>query len=398
MHTRLVITRAVFTLAVSVSTAAFSQELGLDLSEPEVPNEFRPAIGFLGVTPEENDEALSARAKLLEAELFKLLSSNSNYGGVKNQAQVAAAAGSAEAMRACTDYACLEGLAHKLDVYRLVGMRLSKSGPGSMLTIFGYDGALPSVIGSQVESGEKEEKKLIGGFAGIAGKSQAQRDREFVKKATAPFLEMLQKLGTPLGKLVVDCIDSAAVTTLRGKEVGAGSFEKLLPVGTYDLKTSSAEYLPFEQQVKIAPQQQFTVKVVLIAKPVEKAPVAVKKSSGGPTIATRPGLYIAIVGAIAAGVGIYFGQMAKATERRSLELNNGVSPITRADANWAKTEALMANIMVGVGAAAFVGGGLWFFLTPTPKASVAPVGPAAPVDSDTAGAGFGYMAGVGGKF
>ena len=185
----------------------------------------------------------------------------------------------------------------------------------------------------------------MGGFAGLAGKPRAQSDKEFVKKATPTFMEVLQKLGTPLGKIAIDVIDTNAVTTIKGKEAGTGNFEKVLPVGNYELVTTTTDYEPYQTTVKVEPQKLTTVRVTLIARALTVAPVTtVKRDDGRPSAFKRPGLYIAIAGIIAAGVGIALGQSAKGVESRSAQLNDmGVSPITRAEANGATTNALLGQ-------------------------------------------------------
>ena len=153
-------TRFAVLTALACSTIGWAQdEMGLDLSEPETPPEFRPSIGFIGITASEADEALTARARILETELAKIFTGNTSFGTVKNQAAVGRAAGSNEAARKCVDFQCLEGLSQKLEVDRLIGGTLAKSGPATLLTIYGFDGTLQAVVGAQVESGEKEEKK-----------------------------------------------------------------------------------------------------------------------------------------------------------------------------------------------------------------------------------------------
>ena len=59
--------------------------------------------------------------------------------------------------------------------------------------------------------------------------------------------------------------------------------------------------MPFEQKVTIEPAHTETVKVSLIAKPVELKPI-VKVEEPTDSIFKRPGLYVAAGGAIVAGV------------------------------------------------------------------------------------------------
>ena len=73
-----------------LSSAAFGQGFELDLSEPEIPAEFRPTIAVVGVTSNEatEDAVISARAKILEVELLKATTGNAAFGKVMNPTQV----------------------------------------------------------------------------------------------------------------------------------------------------------------------------------------------------------------------------------------------------------------------------------------------------------------------
>src|SRR6185436_12068299 len=145
---------------------------------------------------------------------------------------------------------CLEALAEKLGVNRIITCTLAKAGPGTVLTINGFDPTLPAVLPAQVESAEKDEKAKIGGFAGIKGKTQAERDKEFLAKVRGPFSEMMKNIATPLGKIAVDVIEQKAVTKVKGKELGTGSFEKTMPVGNYDVEVNAGEeYETYTQTV-----------------------------------------------------------------------------------------------------------------------------------------------------
>lgn len=387
---------AVLTLVVPLAASA-QDELGLDLSEEKTPAEFRPSVAFIGITPDTAEEPLAVRAKLLEAELGKLISESERFATVKMPVDAAAVSTTA---RKCLDFACLEGLAEKLGVHRIILGTLAKSGPGTVLTLNGFDPTLPAVLPMTIESGEKQEKAQMGGFAGIAGKGQAQRDKEFLAKTKGPFNEMLKKIATPLGKLSVDVIEQKAVTRLRGKELGTGSFEKAMPVGTYELEVTADGYMPFNGTATIEPAKRAEVKVTLVAKEIERVETPVVTSEPAPVFYKRPGVYLALAGAILMGVGFTFGAMAKSTENRAVDGDrDGIIDITRSQANTARTQALLANIFVATGAVALAAGAVWAFvipLIPMKSGGQAPSGPS-PGDPNE-GSGFGLQAAFGGTF
>lgn len=381
------------------STAALAQGFELDLSEPEIPAEFRPTIAVIGVVSGEaaDDAVTSSRAKQLEVELVKAATSNAAFGNVMNPTQAAEALGAAAAdARKCTDYACLNDLAKKLKVDRLIRGSVTKSGPASLLTLQGFDPGLAEVVGGTVESNERAEKAQIGGFAGIQGKSQAQKDKEFVKKANPLFFEVMEKIKTSNGKIVIDTAETSAITLLNGNELGMGSFEKVVARGSYDVKVAAVGYNTYETKVVVEPQKASTINVVLVAKEIAVKPVIVEEVRKATPLVERPGLYIAVAGAIAVGVGIALGVSAKGVEARAKPNADGVVPISRSAAQGAKTNALLANILVPAGSVLVAGGGLWVILTPGAgkKKEEAP-----PAETPaTQGGGFGVMAGYSGSF
>jgi hypothetical protein len=159
----------------------FAQGFELDLSEPEVPPEFRPTLAVIGISSGEaaEDPIVTSRAKMLEAELVRIAAANPAFGKVMDPGQAAQELGAKAAeARKCIDFACLDTLAKALKVDRLILGTVTKSGPASMLTLYGFDAVLPEVVQGTVESGEKAEKAKIGGFAGIQGaEGQGVRQR-----------------------------------------------------------------------------------------------------------------------------------------------------------------------------------------------------------------------------
>ena len=128
----------------------------------------------------------------------------------------------------------------------------------------------------------------------------------------------------------------------------------------------------------------------MVVKPIE-AP------TGG--VFTRPGLYLALLGAAAVGVGIVFGQSAVKV-KGLLAAGGDPVGVTRADAKAAPTSALLANVLVAAGGAAVVGGVTWVVLTPGPGApppAPKPTGTGEPTEAITPGPS-GAMINFGGTF
>jgi hypothetical protein len=252
--------------------------------------------------------------------------------------------------------------------------------------VIAYDPGFSELLTLKQDSGEKAERS----FLGVAGKSQAQKDREFIKKI-APVLESaMKKVATPNGKVAVDSPEASATATIDGVEAGIGSFEAVVQRGTHVVKVAAAGFEPFEETVKVEPLQTVTVKVMLKAKEIVAPPPVVVRPSTGRPLHQRPGLYVAIAGAAAVGVGLAFGQMATNVQNK---VNAGGDPVdvTRAAAKAAPTHALLANILVGAGAAMIAGGTVWMILTPA-SSTMPSVDPS--VEQSTA---TGAMFGLGGS-
>ncbi|MFT3835991.1 MAG: PEGA domain-containing protein [Myxococcaceae bacterium] len=390
-------------LSLFVVSPAFAQGFELDLTEqkPQVPEEFRPTIAVIGVTAidETNDLATVGRAKLLESELDRVVAAmTGDFTKIVSPSDAAKALeGGADAARKCIDFSCLDANAKKIKVDRLILATIAKSGPGHIIKVYGFDGALSEVVQTEFESGEKQEKAAMGGFAGLQGKSQATKDKELIKKATPIFQAVANKLVTGNGKISIDTAEPSAVSTLSGGiEGGTGSFTKVVPRGAYDVKVNAEGYQQFEAHVTVEPMKQADVHVVLIAKPVEVKAVPIVREETTPVI-QRPGAYIAVAGVACVVVGLVLGSQAKSIEGKAVDANmDGRLDITRAQAKSAQGDALAANVLVGVGAAAIAGGAIWFFAVP---------GKVKHVDEATggegagsSGGGFGITMGVGGRF
>lgn len=382
---------------ILLATVAGAQEFELDLTEekPVIPVEFRPTLGVLSVKAADGEAVSTSRAHQLEAELLKQLGQGDLFQTVVEPSGARSQLGAEfEKLEACTDYSCMEAGAKKLKVNRLVRLTVQKHGVGSLVTMYGFDPGFNEVLVVSQESGEKAEKA----FLGVAGKSQAQKDREFMKKLL-PFLNQVQKtLSIPNGKIVIDN-DPSGLVMVDKVEQGMGSVEVIAQRGTRTVKVTSPGYKVFEQTVTVEPAQSVEVKVSLVALPLEPVVVVKPKEEPAGGIFAKPGLYLAIVGAAAVGVGIAYGLSAQDVKDRLAQGGDPVN-VNRAEAKAAPTSALLANILVGAGAAAVVGGVTWIVLTPTPGGPAAP-GPRPntiePTES-TVPSPAGAMLNIGGNF
>lgn len=366
-----------------IATAASAQDFELDLTEekaPATPAEYRPTLGVISVKAADKDDVSASRAKQFEAELLKQLLQGDLFQTVIEPSSVKNTLGADYAKaETCTDFACLEAIAKKLKVHRLVRLTVQKQGAGSLVTMYGFDPGFSEVLTVSQDSGEKAEKT----FLGVQGKSQATKDREFIKKMQG-FLSQVQKtLSIPNGKIVVDNADPSAIVTVDGNEGGIGSVELVVQRGVRTVKVTAAGYKPFEQTVTVEQAKNVDVKVSLVAIPID--PVAIVKPVEVPqeSVFAKPGLYLAVVGAAAVATGVILGQQAQSVKTR-LEAGGDPVNVTRADAKNAPTNALLANILVGAGSAAVAGGVTWIIVTlppPPPKAVVPKTGGGEPTEA-----------------
>jgi len=378
---------------------AQAQELELDLSdEPSSPgNRFAPSLAFTGIHPVGNRQ--TERAKRLNAEFQNELSAATRTGrfsrllGPKEVLPVLKALKKTPAE--CKDKACLEWLATSLGVDRVLSGSLTPSGPGSLLTLWGYDSTMSQPATETAESPEREQQQQTSGFMGLVKPSKTKTEAEFLARSRNAFHRLTTNLEVGLGKLIVNAVEASAQISLSGKEIGKGSFEAFLERGHYSLLAEAEGFLPFHTEVNIQPNQVELVKVLLVAKPLGKpfdprawkTPEPYRKNK---PIYARPGLYIAIAGLAAVGTGIFLGLSAKSIEKRGIDANNNdILDITRKEANRAKLFALLANILVGGGSAMVAGGTIWMFVAP---------GKMAENPLDDVGAQVGVVMGIGGTF
>lgn len=343
-----------------VASLASAQEFELDLTEesaPSVPATFRPTLAVLEVVAPAGDEVSASRARQLEAELLATLGKGEQFQSVLSPAESKKQLG--ELPATCADVACFKAAAAKLKVHRLVRFTLQRQGAGSLVTMVGFDPSLPDLVRAVFDSAERAEKV----FMGVAGRTQAQRDRDFLRKVVPGLRPGLRKLGTANGKLLIDNRDPAVTVLVDGVPVGTGSVETVAQRGARTVSLGGSTYQPYSQTVEVKPMETTKVEMRLVARPLERV---VAQSSTGVSVGRRPGLYLAIAGAIAAGVGVGLGVSTQGVQQR-IDAGGRPVAVTRAEALGASTNAVLANVLVAGGAALAVGGITWVLLTPSTR-------------------------------
>jgi len=340
-------------LVAAFATRARAQEMGLDLSDngPDL----RPTIAILGIAvPEGAAAADKAHADKLTTALVAASRKTGWFSKVMDAAECDGSLGAkAGAARACAVADCFADPARMLATDRVLSAQMEFGADGPTLHLQGYD----------VGTGVVEDMDVA-----AQGKPQG-----FDRKVAGVLKPLLQKLSTHLGLVkIVPSVADAAVE-VAGRGLGTGTVEKPMPAGTLKVRVSANEYQTFEGTVTVVSKGKvelaatLTPKVALKMEVEPTLPPVVRATGPSKPFYARPGLYLAIVGAAAAGTGAYFGVTAKNIEKRSQTVSaDGVSDITRKDARTARNYARLGTILMACGAAVFTGGVLWFALEPAP--------------------------------
>lgn len=386
------------------STTALAQDelgLGLDLTEPSTPAEFKPALAILGVVPvpasPEEAALLNSRAGSVNIALLPAAMQDEPFSRVMSEEDAKAALGADfEKLQKCVAVECLEEIAQKLDVDRVITGQLTQSGGETKLSLIGYDRGLKQLFNAEAESAEKAMKKQLRGFSGLGGKSQAQKDREFLSRTNGPVYALIGNLKTALGAIDVRSYEPDVEVSFNGRKAGRGNFVKYVAAGDYAVHAESPSVLPFDTKVTVESAKTAEVALTLVARPkANPAVTAAERPSNSSPIYTRPGLYVALAGAVALGVGAMLGSNAKGIERRATDGDgDGILDITRAEANNAKSSGMLGTILMGAGGAAVAGGVVWMFVAPGTASSKTVDGPVV----EPEGSGGGFTVGVGGAF
>lgn len=339
-------------LLVLIATSAGAQEFELDLSEespePTSPKELRPTLAVLEVVASEGDEVSKGRARQLQSELLALLNAGEQFQAVVPPG---------ESPEHCADVACFKLACANLKAQRGAKVTVQRQGAGSLVTLLGFDPAEPQLIRVAIDSAEKAEKT----FMGVAGKTQAQRDREFLRKVLPQLRSAFRKLAVRNGKVIVDNRDPGTPVLIDGEQVGLGRVEAVVSRGAHTVSIGGPLYEPFSQQITVKPLETVNVEMKLVAKPIAR--VDTRRTAAVPVFA-RPGLYVAIVGVAAAAVGVVLGLSTQDVQQR-IDAGGRPVQVTRTAAMDAATNAVLANVLVGGGAALAVGGITWVALTPS---------------------------------
>jgi len=173
----------------------------------------------------------------------------------------------------------------------------------------------------------------------------------------------------------VVCSVAAASVDVPFRALGTGTVEKQVPAGTYRVRVSAADYLPFDAEVTVESKAKAELTATLNPKPPPAttkiefepipAPEVAKPASGSKPFYARPGLYLAIVGAAAAAVGLGFGISASNVGKKAQDPDGDrIYDVTRAELIRAQSDAKLGNILMAAGGAVALGGVLWFALEP----------------------------------
>ncbi len=389
--------RSLLFLFCLLALPSFAQDLELDISEdadePKTSEELKPTLAIISVRAIDKDETSGPRAKQLSQEFLKQIANDGRFSNIvaPDVAKIQLGGDFSKFDNCTTDYSCFEEAAKRLKVNRVVRLTVEKHGAGSQVEMFGYDPAFPEILHVGQDSGEKAEKT----FFGVAGKSQAKKDQEYLKKMI-PFLKQVQKrLATPNGNIHVDNADPGALVSVDGVQAGAGTLDSIVQRGVHTVKVTSAGYKPFEQHVTVEAGKEIVVKVTLEAIPLDpNAQPKVVEAANPKTGGVIGGASLAVVGAAAVVTGVILVVQAQAVSKQI----NGTTPgqpveVSRADAKAAPTKNIVGDVLMGVGGAAMAGGITWIAVTLAPEPPKAIIKTIEPNETATGG-----MIYIGGQF
>lgn len=185
-----------------MSATAYAQEFEMDLSEPKVPTQFRPTLLVFPVASADTEAA--NRAALLEPELIRVLGQGEQFSTVIEPSTARSRMEAADAGVSCETFQCFEEATRLAQADRALMLIVTKVPGGALLAVKGFDPARSELIEQTTEIADKNDAVR---FSGMAGKSAAQRDKEFAQRAISVMTNILNALAAPNGELVVDNVD-----------------------------------------------------------------------------------------------------------------------------------------------------------------------------------------------
>ncbi|HEY3450529.1 MAG TPA: PEGA domain-containing protein [Myxococcales bacterium] len=365
------------------TSAAFAQDLGLDLSDGP---DLRPTVAVVGIgAPGAAAPAEKARADKLATALVAASKKTNWFAKVMDPAQCAAKLGDgATAALACENAECLADLARQLGVDRILTsqMEFPADGPNLKLSALDVGGGAASL-------------EVVDVLA--QGKSNG-----FERSVAQAFKPLLQKFSTPLGTLKVVPSEPGATVEVGGRILGTGTVEKPVAPGVLKVRVTLPDYQPFETEVTLESKGTATVqaklekKILVAAQTGEAPPLETSKPASPSTpFYQRGGLYLAVVGLAAVGVGLAYGLKAMDVQNRAQTPDaNGLIPVSRWQRYQAIKDAQLGNVLMAAGGAAAIGGVVWFIVEPAPAPPGKDREPGGPKTEPTP---VGFMLRIGGE-
>lgn len=340
-------------IAVALPIEAPAQEFELDLTDT---TDYRPALAVLGVAVVDPEVPTSAaerlRVETLGAEVARSAVGSELFSSVLTPEQVFAQLSDdyGAALR-CASPDCLTPLAQRLGVNQLVLGQVAMQEGHPLLRVLTYTRFAEALHTAEVK---------------------VEPRRDLARQVSAAFQSAMRQGITPLGLLKIRSETAGATASLGSSRLGPIPLELRVPPGSHVLRVEAEGHLADEIDLTLAANERKEIESNLVPKPADPPPepapppVAVERPAPSRPLWTRPGLYLAAAGVAAIGVGLGLGASAKSIEARARDLDgDGALDITRRERGQALRNAAAANVLVGVGAAAFAGGTVWVLLTPS---------------------------------
>ncbi|WP_257454812.1 PEGA domain-containing protein [Archangium lipolyticum] len=339
--------------------------LGLDLSGNTSGVDLRSRFAFLGVDTPDRAGAAALKRWLgwLQPVAFR--------SGVSRAADVGESRGQLgadydSALR-CGEASCFGPAAETLDADLLTTARLAQEDGTWTLRMWTYDR----------DRGAVEMDVVTGRKA---------NDSNFIREAGNVLSKRLTGLARQRALLKVSSNVPQAVVRVGERMLGVGKVEARLPPGEVQLIVEADDYSTYTKTLTLAPGATEEVQVRLeLNGPSPDGPpsdaVAVvkkssKKSSGGPSVFSRPALYTTVVGLAAVGAGVALGMKARDAAAKGVD-GQGVQNLTRGEYLAARQQSMLSSVLMAGGGAVAGGSLLWLIIVPArsepSSSSLAPV-------------------------